>query len=154
YDHLQRLKTITYSNDPNNTPQANFSYDDPAVPYSAGRITKAWNSNSTTKYLQYDAFGAVRQSSQYTPGSGCPDDTCTFAYTYNLTGALTSEQYPSGRIVNTDYDEANRPIKLTGSLGGSPTTYVDTVNYFSHGAIQSYNYNSSKLVRNYSYNSS
>jgi YD repeat-containing protein len=29
-----------------------------------------------------------------------------FSYTYNLAGALTSETYPSGRVVTSRYDGA------------------------------------------------
>jgi YD repeat-containing protein len=37
-------------------------------------------------------------------------------YSYNLAGALTSETYPSGRVISYSYDAANRRTRHTGSL--------------------------------------
>jgi RHS repeat-associated protein len=151
-----RLLTSCDENDVQHGQQpgvCNTTYDDPTVPFSIGRITAVANSNSSTNYLQYDAFGNILQSSQTTTGSGCPSNICAFTYTYNLTGALTSEQYPSGRMVTTTYDGANRPKQLTGLLNGTTTTYADTIQYLPHGAVQSYNFNKGQLSRNYSFNS-
>ncbi len=58
----------------------------------------------------------------------------TFNYTYNLTGSLTSETYPSGRVVYTCYDGANRPNSLSLSLGCTQNNYVTRIAYMPHGA--------------------
>jgi YD repeat-containing protein len=43
--------------------------------------------------------------------------TYSFSYAYDLTGALTSETYPSGRVIKTTYDGAERPNAVSGTLG-------------------------------------
>ncbi len=48
------------------------------------------------------------------PGAGyqqleqAAGQTYSFRYSYNLAGALTSETYPSGRVITNSYDGANR----------------------------------------------
>src|SRR3982751_6605740 len=68
-------------------------------------------------------------------------------FAYNLADALTSETYPSGRIVTTGYDGANRTLAVTGNLGGVVTKYVGDpnqqygpVNYWPHGEPYYYSY--------------
>jgi YD repeat-containing protein len=36
--------------------------------------------------------------------------TYKFGYAYNLASQQTSDTYPSGRVLTTGYDAANRPI--------------------------------------------
>ena len=43
--------------------------------------------------------------------------TYSFSYVYDLSGALTSETYPSGRVVKTSYDGAERASAVSGTLG-------------------------------------
>ena len=75
---------------------------------------------STTNLLCYDALGRVTSSSQVTNSQ-----TYTFpAYTWNLVGSLTSIAYPSGRVVTTSYDKANRPYQVAGTLSSNSTTYA------------------------------
>jgi YD repeat-containing protein len=97
YDGLNRVKQISYSDGV--TPGAAFSYDAPGVANSPGYLTQAANGNSTTSYTNFDAMGNVLASTQATAGQ-----SYGFSYSYNLAGALTSETYPSGRVVTTGYD--------------------------------------------------
>lgn len=60
--------------------------------------------------------GRVKASNEVTAGQ-----TYTFAYSYNLTGALTSETYPSGRVISAGYDAANRANTVAGVLSGQTT---------------------------------
>ena len=53
----------------------------------------------------------------------------TYPYSDDLTGNLPNETYPSGRVVQTLFDEANRPIYLRGTMGTVQTNYVP----FVHG---------------------
>jgi YD repeat-containing protein len=127
YDALNRLVSKTYSD---STPAVTYVYDDPAIPHSAAQLTQVANGNSVTKYLGFDALGRTTSSQQLTS-----DETYTFSYSYNLAGALTSETYPSGRVVSTGYDGANRPSAVTGMLSAGQTTYASGVTYAPHGGI-------------------
>ncbi len=66
--------------------------------------------------------------------------TYNFSYLYNRAGALTNETYPSGRVVATGYDAANRVSAVTGTLAGQNTSYVSNLAYTPHGAPYSYMY--------------
>ena len=70
-----------------------------------------------------------------------------FAYGYNLADSLISEIYPSGRVVTTGYDLANRPSSLAGN--GS-TKYVSSLNYAAHGGPSLLTYGNG-LVRTQNY---
>jgi RHS repeat-associated protein len=48
---------------------------------------------------------------------------------------LTSETYPSLRVVTTTYDAANRPVTLSGTYGGHGTNYVTGTAYWANGGI-------------------
>ena len=98
------------------------TYSCHTVPNGIGRLAQIKNSVSTTNFLAYDALGRVTNSNQVTGGV-----TYNFpAYQYNLAGALTSEKLPSGRILSTGYDAANRPVWMSGALGGVTTPYIGT----------------------------
>ena len=54
---------------------------------------------------------------------------------------MTSEMYPSGRVVTTGYDSANRPATVSGTpAGGVTTAYVSGMHYWPHGAPFYYTY--------------
>ncbi len=75
-------------------------------------------------------MGRVTHSTQQTTGQAFG-----FGYAYNLTGALTSEIYHSGRTVAIGYDAANRATTLNGTLNGVQTPYIAQAGYWPHGAI-------------------
>ncbi len=129
YDGLNRPTVKTYSD--GFTPQVNYTYD--SAPYGIGRLAQVSNSASTTNYLAYDALGRIASSNQITGST-----TSNFpSYQYNLAGALVSETYPSGRVIATAYDGANRPAYLKGTLGSTATPYVGSstnwIQYWPHG---------------------
>ena len=77
---------------------------DPAIANGIGRLGAVANGAGVMNYTSFDAAGQVTQSNQQTP-------SYYFSYTYDLSGALTSETYPSGDVFNTTYDgpDAHRP---------------------------------------------
>jgi RHS repeat-associated protein len=127
YDALNRISGKTYSD---GTPSVTYTYDN--LTNSKGRLTKIANANSTTNYSAFDPLGRVTGSNQVIGGITYP-----FSYVYNRASAVTSETYPTGRVITTNYDGANRPSSLSGTLSGSNTTYVSPISYFPHGAISS-----------------
>jgi RHS repeat-associated protein len=75
--------------------------------------------------------------------SGCPDSQkSSFTYAYNAAYKLASETYPSGRKMETEYDDAGRSKYLKGTNGATITYYAGNPNtsliqYASHGALSS-----------------
>jgi RHS repeat-associated protein len=146
---LNRLLEINYSD--GSTPGVSYAYDGSNVANGIGQLASVTNTNSATSYT-YDAMRRVSSSAQTTNGK-----IYLFLYQYNLAGALTSETYPSGRVVATDYNDASRPSTTTGTIGGQQTNYVKGTTYWPHGAVNSYRYGNGQLENNlvptYIYNS-
>lgn len=134
YDPLNRVKSKTYND---GTPNVSYGYDDPAVAHSLGRLTSAVSSGvSAYNHTAFDLLGRVTASSQTTGG-------VTYAmpeYKYDLAGNLTSEKYPSGRVVETRYDAAGRTAGVTNPAtghfyAGAPAAdAANRIRYASHGA--------------------
>src|SRR5205085_2917248 len=86
-------------------------------------------------YTAYDALGRVKASTQATG-----DQSYSMAYDYDLAGNLTSEQYPSGRVVKSEYDSAGRLAgvknQATGAYyaGASPSDIINRIQYAASGA--------------------
>jgi YD repeat-containing protein len=126
YDVLDRMTGVSYFD---GTPPVSYSYDAANVSNSKGHLTSVSNENSTTGYAGFDVMGNVLASTQQTAGQTYP-----FNYGYNLASAVTSETYPSGRVVTTGYDAANRPNAVSGTLAGQVKNYVASASYWITGA--------------------
>jgi YD repeat-containing protein len=100
YDGLNRVVAKTYST--GNTLPVSYAYDS-AGSNSIGHLTSVGNTSSVTSYASFDAMRRAGSSKQATAGQ-----SYLFGYTYDQSGSLASESYPSGRVVNTCYDLANR----------------------------------------------
>ncbi|MGB7922332.1 MAG: RHS repeat-associated core domain-containing protein [Pyrinomonadaceae bacterium] len=135
YDKLNRVKTRTYND---GTPPVAYYYDDEALPLagfdrgtSKGRLV-AVTSGSTGEgsYYGYDALGRVVRSAQRT------GILYSIEYKYDLAGHLTSERYPTGRIVKSEYDATGRLSCLRGERAGeTQKTYAESFLYTAHGAV-------------------
>ena len=100
-------------------------------------MTSVGNGAAARYTTAYDAQGRITASSQVTAGQ-----TYSFSYGYNAAGSLTSETYPSGRVVKTAYDGVNRPAWVQGSFGGVNTDYAGSpgdpntwAHYWPHGGL-------------------
>ena len=72
-------------------------------------------------------------------------------------GSLTSETYPSGRVITTQYDAMERASSVAGALASLGKNYVTQATYMPHGGIgalpmgnnvwQVYSYNSRLQVQ-------
>jgi RHS repeat-associated protein len=144
YDKLNRPGAVSYSDQ---TPALTFSYDASGVANSKGQVTSVSSAGvSTTSYGPFNAMGQVLASTQTTAGHAYP-----FSYSYSLAGQLTSETFPSGRVVTIGYDGASRPNSATGTRSGTSTNYVSNMNYWPHGAPNYFTYDN-KLWRVAAYN--
>ena len=146
YDALNRVTSKSYND---GTPTATYYYDGQTLPsgaptfthgYATGRlvgITYGSSTSATGTYQGYDAEGRINQSYQVT-NDGQTNQTYSMpSYGYDLAGELTSEQYPSGRVISTSYDGAGRVSGVTGEKGTTSTTYASQISYTSHEAIAS-----------------
>ena len=133
YDDLNRVKTRSYgrATGVDWTPTVTHTYDVGMDCNFKGRLTQVQNSNSTTNYTCYDAMGRVLGTSQLTCGQ-----TNAMSYDYNLAGGMTSQTYPSGRMITTGYDPAGR---VNGISGPQSKIYATTFSYTAHGAVASMN---------------
>ncbi len=132
---MNRLTAKSYSD--GITPSVAYTYStvtNSAGQYSIGQLVSVANASSTTSYSNFDALGRAQASSQVTAGQTYP-----LTYSYNIS-SLTSETYPSGRVITTSYDGANRELAVSGILGGITTNYVGNVAYAAHGLLSSYQY--------------
>ena len=63
------------------------------------------------------------------------------SYGYNLAGAMTSQTYPSGRVITTEYDTAGRLAGVKKEAdglfyaGGAATDSTNRIQYTAHGAM-------------------
>jgi RHS repeat-associated protein len=137
YDDLNRITSVSYNTmkapDVAATPNVSYSYDSPSVLYSKGELTGVSVSlgdfSSSYSYDEYDPRGRVKRSSQTTDGHAY-----AFTYGYDVAGHLTSETYPSGRVITTSYDGAGRINIVNGS--GRTTPYAEQFSYTAHGEVK------------------
>ncbi|HMM78707.1 MAG TPA: RHS repeat-associated core domain-containing protein [Pyrinomonadaceae bacterium] len=140
YDNFNRLKTRNYSD---STPDVDFYYDGiyldiSDVPQTAtgsvkGKTTGVRSSVSRTNYTSFDDLGRLLTHQQITDGQTYPT-----SYTYNLSGALIEETYPSGRVVkntlNGDGDLAQ--VHAKKNAGDFFRPYASNISYNASGAVE------------------
>jgi RHS repeat-associated protein len=79
-------------------------------------------------------------------------------YGYNLASDLTSFIYPSGRVILTSYDTANRISQVQDVYNGNTSTHAGSINYWPNRVIENMNIghqnsNNVNLVENTTLNS-
>jgi RHS repeat-associated protein len=150
YDAMNRLISRSYTNEPQHTPEGtppvNLYYDQ-NLPQgsppsfvrgsSLGRlVATTYGGTNAGSYTGYDPLGRPNVSYQRTDSQNYG-----FSYGYNVAGEMTSETYPSGKIVQMDYDASGRlsGVKNQASglyyAGGTGTDVLNQIQYASHGAV-------------------
>ena len=140
YDALNRVLTRTYTGETGyTTPNVSYFYDN--LPNAKGKLTKVSSAVSTTEYTAFDILGRVLGAKQTTAG-GDPLGYTT-GYTYNLSGALIEETYPSGRKVKNVLDNYGELSLVQsarcGVVNGVTATCSDPQGYFSYAKNFTYN---------------
>jgi RHS repeat-associated protein len=143
YDVLNRVTSRSYQNDTSGTPAVAYFYDNQTLPTgspsftrgsSTGRLVAVTYGNGAAgSYQGYDTFGRATVSYQQTVAQGAMQ-SYQMGYGYDLSGAMTSETYPSGKIVNTAYDAAGRVTTVSKQGGGN---YASGITYAPQGAMAS-----------------
>ena len=124
YDGLNRVVRKQYSD---STPGLGYGYDSTTGGCNGkGRLNSVVTAaGATTTYSCYDSMGRVTSSSQATGSTAY-----NFSYTYDLSGALASETYPSLLTLTNTFDSAGRVTKVAGSNG---VNYASSVSYVPQG---------------------
>ena len=140
YDVINRLTEVDYNDGVTPNQHLGWNGNGSVQPYGFGRLVSVVGLSGI--YITgYDAFGRVAQNNVQIPVPNEPQArTCQFGYTYNLAGELTSELYPSGRVVNTAYDGAGRVAGVSGVAEAVTKSYLTNVSYAAQGGAAAYEY--------------
>lgn len=148
YDALGRVTARSYSDE---TPDVVFTYDSQPLPDGAPALDRGKSSGRLVAVTYgggilgnysggLDRFGRPHLSRQITDGG--PSEGYTFVYDYYLNGRLKTQGYPSGKIVETQYDAVGRVagVKKQNDLyyaGGDPgiLNNAEVIKYTPHGAV-------------------
>jgi YD repeat-containing protein len=131
YDNLNRLTFRDYSEA--SMPDVTFTFDDQNIANSKGQLTAVTSTVSATRYTAFDELGRIKSSQQLTGGQTytMPD------YSYDLSGALVSQTYPSNRVVTTETDNIGRLSRVASQLPNSvQKTMLSNLAYTSFGAVK------------------
>ena len=110
-----------------------YTYDEPAVPFSKGRLTTVADEAGRFRVLGYDRHGRQLATEREIDVDGAVT-TGRFEYDYNDTDEVVQIRYPDGEVVTTTYDQAGQPIALQNGTG---TVYVSAVWYDVFGRANS-----------------
>ena len=124
YDHLNRVTDRTYANEPSGSETADVEYTYGTASPKVGKLTKVESSVSTTEYTSFDILGRVTASKQTTDNTDY-----TSSYSYNLSGALIEQTYPSGRKVKNVLDNSG-DLALVQSRRNSSEGYWNYASSF------------------------
>jgi YD repeat-containing protein len=120
YDELHRIRTKTYTNDPQQTPTVTYTYYvTGAVSPKVGQLQSVTSTQASTVYDSYNALGQIIASTHTIAGYSGSFSFPT--YDWFLYGSLKRIQYPSGLVVDYQVDDAGRVNKV---LAGT-ATYAD-----------------------------
>jgi len=148
YDALNRVIKRTFSVVPGQpmppsyvaAPEVSYFYDGTGMPSGvtaperAGvKLTAVKSAVSHTVYTEFDMAGHVRMHRQVVDPGTSVEQAYLMEYDYDLAGNMTSQKYPSGRVVPVSYDNVGR-LSRVGTTGSK--VYADSFKYAAHGAIE------------------
>lgn len=123
-----------------NTPDVAYYYDN--LTNGKGRLIKVSSSISATEFTGFDPLGHVTSHKQTTDGviygNGSTDSLMT--YQYSIGGALTEQQYPSGRKVRNLLNANGDLSKITSKKNLSAAyyhSYTSNIIYDAAGNVTS-----------------
>ncbi|HEY8559489.1 MAG TPA: RHS repeat-associated core domain-containing protein [Pyrinomonadaceae bacterium] len=130
YDVFNRITNRNYND---STPDVVYNYS--TSPGSIGALIMVDNGFSKTEYTEFDILGRVKKSRQTTGGAEYPEMT----YTYNLSGVLIEQKYPSGRVVKNVLDNNGdlETVKSKKSLNAPFWNYARNFTYTAAGSVSS-----------------
>jgi len=138
YDALNRVTQRQYTNEPSGSETPDVAYTYGAAAPAIGKLIKVTTGTgpgtSTTEYTSFDILGRVTASKQTTDGVtyGNGSTDCPMTYTYNLSGALVEQQYPSCRVISSD-------LKSDGTLAAVASRKDASEPFWSYASSFTYN---------------
>jgi len=132
-DALNRVTFVDYPDHPDDSLDTTYTYDDPLVAFSLGRLTAIDRLGSTVEYA-YDRFGRIIQDGELT-------------YAHDENGSVTTIGYPGDVTASYGYDFADRQQTLTvtrpaGTLPAEVTAVVTAATYKPSGPLTSLTFGS------------
>jgi len=120
-DELDRVTAVRY---PTTTLDIAYTYDDPAVPFSRGRLTAITRHGQSVDY-RYDRFGRITRDGDLT-------------HDYDANGNRREIGYPGGVTATYGYDFADRQETLDVQVGADPVQALVTgSSYLPSGPLTS-----------------
>ena len=113
---LDELDRVSFEDYPDDTLDVTYTYDDPMVAFSLGRLTKIERGGQAVDYT-YDRFGRVTQDGD-------------LSYVYDDNGNRLSIGYPDSVSAIYTYDAADRQSTLTVERPGEPDASVVTASSY------------------------
>jgi len=118
YDGLNRVYEKAYG-DPVPTSTVSYTYDDPSVPNSKGKLTKVSYQPSGEELredlvIEYELLQRVKKS-QKTIGA----NSVAFEKTHDSAGRAVSITYPGAKVYSYEYDVAGNLLYLKDTASGS-----------------------------------
>jgi RHS repeat-associated protein len=150
YDRAGRVTTRGYYGETGTaTPPVYFFYDGKGlaseqtpINYAKGKLTVVSSDISQTRYKLFDNFGRLKEMEQRTPAT-IIETTATATprvskYTYNLSGALVEEEYPSGRKVKNEFESDGDLKRIYGktTANAAEQTYANSFTFTPDGKIE------------------
>lgn len=144
YDQLNRLTTLRYTNDPQNTPGVDTYYDG----YRSNNYTaidnvkgQAWQTETINQVRftvdNFDVMGRPTIQRQQFWWNNAWSNPYQVSVSYDFAGAITGQTYPSGHTTAYSYDQAGRLQTFSGTLGdNSSRTYANNFQYNDYGFLQ------------------
>lgn len=138
YDAVNRVTRKDYSD---TTADVTYTYDDPVVAFSKGRLTKVSYGVDRMSFI-YDALGRVVSETKKIDGQ-----FFTVARSYDLLGRVTTLKYPDGEVVTTTYNNQGAVERVASSA----QVYVSNLDYNAAGQATKIVYGNG-VVSDYTYN--
>jgi RHS repeat-associated protein len=121
---VDALDRVTFLDSPDPALDTTYTYDDPAVPFSKGRLTAIARDGATVAYA-YDRFGRVLQDGELT-------------YAFDANGNRIAIGYPGGVVARYGHDFADREASLEVQVGSAaPQPIVSAAGYEPFGPLSS-----------------
>ena len=118
---VDALDRVTLVDTPENALDTSYTYDDPSVPFSKGRLTAITRNGAAIDYT-YDRFGRRTRDG-------------ALEYSYDENGNRVGITYPGGVTASYDYDYADRQETLLVQDGTSTTNLVTAASYLPSGPL-------------------
>jgi RHS repeat-associated protein len=123
---VDALDRVTVIDSPDDALDSSYTYDDPAVPFSRGRLTQIARSGAEVVYA-YDRFGRITQDGELT-------------YLYDENGNRAEIGYPGGVTARFTHDFADREASLEVQVGSAaPQVIVSGAAYKPFGSLAGLN---------------